>query len=211
MKVATPDIAKMTAEDSWLGSENAIQLLPIFMQSSDNVIVPPQICIEVAELETVEYEKSPALHCFLGTLYQSLPGELHEETKLMIEKLKLAKTGREHLLDYRNKPSFEITVSLPHQGKDFGENLNAATDYLVSCNIAAYMGLNNTSRAYEHFSKSLTLSGRNNPTVFQQLIKPITLLYMTPLLIINFQGDNPLINLFVDDYKAANLRVESKV
>ena len=213
---------KMVAEDSWFGSESAIQLMPV-IQPSD-IYVTPEVSITVAELETVEHYSSPALHCLLGALYQKLPRELSEEFKLAIEKMKLTKTGREYLLDYGKRPSADITASLPHQGRDLGENIEAATDYLESHNIAAYLYFKNNLRALHHLEKSLELSGKN-PTVFKQLIEPVAILYMTPFAFeAEFQAlDNQargylptakvpiLITFFNDTYKAAKMRVERNI
>jgi len=222
MKALTRDIAeKMVAEDPWFRSQSAIQLMPV-IQPSDNVAISfiPETSIIVAELETVEYDNSPMLHCLLSDLYKKLSGELNEESKLTIEKLKLAKTGREYLLDYGKRSVAEITVSLPHQGRSLDENIKAATDYLESHNIAAYLQFNNNLRAYHHLEKSLELSGKN-PTVFKQLIEPLAILYMTPFAIeASFKADCSqksgynlfeevpvLIGMLNDKYNAAKMRV----
>lgn len=201
-------LERMIKEDPWLGSES--ELLLLTMEQLPNEI-SRKVKVEIAEIDTVNplYKDSAALHCLLGWVYQKLPEELSKEFKLNIEKLKLAKTGNEHLLDYGSKSVAEITASLPHKWQDLGENIMAANDYAASHIIGYYLLFNNATRAYNHMKKSLELS-RNKPAVFKNLVKPIALSFMTPWVLEGLDAYPDALNSgyhlktsFVKDYRAA--------
>ena len=214
----TPEIlAKMQDEDSWLRSKSGI-LLMSFAQASNCIPLGLETTIQIAELEAVDYDKSAALHHFLGSQYQMLSEELSDKLKLDIEKQKLKKAGKEYLLDYGKKSKDEITCSLPHKGMDLGENIQAAIDMMNSWSIINYLQKNNSQRVYHHLEQSLRLSGEN-PTVFKHLINPFASVKLGQMAInkgVRLEGKgkydiyldyNPAEAFFASSYKVARERL----
>ncbi len=227
MKEFTEEIfRKMMEEDHWLRSENGRELISI-VQSSYDIPATLPMAVEIAESDTADhiYKKSAALHCILGELYQSLPHELSDETKRVIELSKLERIGDQRLFECRNMSPSELadffsneTINIPlEEGRTFGINFEAAAAYIRLANIRNYMYSNNSTRAYHHFNESLKLSNESNFTVFEQMVEPMVLLYMVPLVqagmaafngkIPNYISVYPLLGWLNDEYKAARMRV----
>ena len=163
-------LKKMQQEDSWLASREGIMLLGFFGGlGNDNASLETQI--RLAELSTVDHDDSAALHVFLATRYGALETDLGYYLRVKIEEEKLRKADKGYLFDLHTKSTKERLVALPHKGQDFGENMQAATDYLASVNIQEYIACTNSQRELLHLNKSLKLSGKN-PVVFETFVKP---------------------------------------
>lgn len=169
-------IKRMRNEDLWIGNLSYPDFM--FMVHEFETMGNIEMCIELAELESVDYNQSPALHCFLAQLHKKSQTELSVEFKEKIEQLKLQRTGKQYLWDYMHMDGPQIQEYLISQGKqDFG--VGPATDYLESRNISAYIHSNNFLRAHRHLSESIDLS-KTNPTVFSKIIEPEVKMHTLP-------------------------------
>jgi hypothetical protein len=170
-------VQKMMNEDNWLRSPNGILTMMFASSTGDFQDGCLETKIHMAEVDSMVFNDSPALHGYLGTLYMGLKDELSPELKRQIEKDKVKQISKEYLFDYYTKTTAERIAALPSKGQDMGENINAAKEILDSCNIAMYVQHTNILRAQTHIEKALTLS-KDNPTVFEHLIEPAALLLM---------------------------------
>ena len=200
---------KMILEDSWLGSENAMELFSI-INSSVGLPSYLQMAVEIAEVNTANGgDKSAALHNILGYLYHRLPNDLSEDIKLAIETVKLKEKGEQGLLDYMKMSAQEISDLFSNEkiAVRFGEervwiNPLAANAYADSRSLVNYLHSSKSARAYNHFKESLKLSGKN-PEVFRNLIEPNVLMYMLPFV---FES-HILIDFLKDEYDLAKERL----
>ncbi len=220
MPALTSDtIDRMMLEDPWLGTLNG-RLLTLVILSGQSLGELRHI--EQAELDLADpsHNKSPALHCFLGEAYHSLPEEPSYEFKLAIEKAKLARAGTEYLLDFGQRPVAEIKASLPHRGNDWGENIQAASDYARSHTIHTYIDSKKAARVYSHLNDAVRLSERN-PAVFRHIVEPTIVAYLlpkavglaaSPLLLPSelLGGSGLLLDELVTSFKAAQKRFSTE-
>ncbi len=115
--------------------------------------------VEIAEVDTIKYRQSPALHFFLASLYQRLPQELTLEEKERIERLKLREKGKENLLDIPSDEAYSLAIQGKLSFSDYSELFER------SLNLREW----NAARAVLHLTEAIEKS-RDNPEPYKNIL-----------------------------------------
>lgn len=175
-------INQFRKEEPWFSSDSGKSFLISTSLRTEPPIRLSEHFIEQAELDTVEFPNSPALHAYLASLYFSAQEELPLEFKREVELEKLRRTGTSHLdalleddatfIDYLTKglgPEVRVKIKDPESPI----NLDALPLGNALLGFRNQLDLDNRAKGIEYLATSLSLVTDKHPNTFRYIVHPI--------------------------------------